>query len=149
MFQFEPRSVQTQDYKFSICCFSAALRNKSTDCLTWNQDNVYEWQAILAAFISPDILFRCCIQSNLVVSKLKEAVEFYFEISGWVSDENKLHFDEMMTMSALHWTNTLSWICLVAARRNNSMRPTLPAVKSRTVNSNVSVRAPVGSNPRL
>ena len=34
--------------------------------------------------------------------KLKEAVEFYFEISGWVSDENKLHFDEMMTMSALH-----------------------------------------------
>jgi len=29
--------------------------------------------------------------------------------------ENKLIFDEMMTRSALHYTNTLSWILLVLA----------------------------------
>ena len=42
---FEPRSDQTKDYKIDICCFSAkhaALRRKSKDWLTWNQDNVSE-----------------------------------------------------------------------------------------------------------
>ena len=37
---FEPRSVQTQDYKIGICCFSAkhaALRRKSKDWLARNQ----------------------------------------------------------------------------------------------------------------
>ena len=40
---FEPRSGQTKDYKIGICCFSAehaALRRKSKDWLTRNQDNV-------------------------------------------------------------------------------------------------------------
>ena len=41
--EFEPRSGQTKDYKIGICCFSAkhvALRSKSKDWLTWNQNNV-------------------------------------------------------------------------------------------------------------
>jgi hypothetical protein len=43
---FEPRLVQTNNYKIGICCFSAkhaALRRKSKDWLAWNQDNVSEW----------------------------------------------------------------------------------------------------------
>jgi hypothetical protein len=42
---FEPRSGQTKDYKIGICYFSAkhaALRRKSKDWLTRNQDNVYK-----------------------------------------------------------------------------------------------------------
>ena len=42
---FDPRSVQTKDYKFGICCFSAkhaALRRKSKDWLARNEDKVYE-----------------------------------------------------------------------------------------------------------
>ena len=40
---FEPRSDKTKDYKIGICCFSdkrAALKRKSKDWLTRNQDNV-------------------------------------------------------------------------------------------------------------
>ena len=43
---FEPRSGQTKDYKIGICCFSdkhTALRRKSKDWLSRNQDNVSEW----------------------------------------------------------------------------------------------------------
>jgi hypothetical protein len=43
---FEPRSVQTKDYKIGICCFSTkdtVLRSKSKDWLTQNHDNVSEW----------------------------------------------------------------------------------------------------------
>jgi hypothetical protein len=43
---FEPRSGQTKDYKIDICCFSAkraALRSKSKDWLSRNQNNVSEW----------------------------------------------------------------------------------------------------------
>jgi hypothetical protein len=43
---FEPRSVQTKDFKIGICCFSAtnaALRRNSKDWLAWNQNNVTEW----------------------------------------------------------------------------------------------------------
>ena len=47
---FEPRSDQTKDYEIGICCFSvikhAALRRKSNDWLTRNQDNVSEWGEI-------------------------------------------------------------------------------------------------------
>jgi hypothetical protein len=42
---FEHLSGQTKDYKFGICCFSAkhaALRRKSKDWLTQNQNNVSE-----------------------------------------------------------------------------------------------------------
>ena len=38
---FEPRSGQTKDYKYSICCFSAkngALRSKIKDWLAQDQD---------------------------------------------------------------------------------------------------------------
>ena len=40
---FEPRSGQTKDYTFGICCFSAkhtSLRRKSKDWLARNQNNV-------------------------------------------------------------------------------------------------------------
>ena len=42
---FEPRSGQTREHKFGICCFSAnhaTLRRKSKDWLARNQDNVSE-----------------------------------------------------------------------------------------------------------
>ena len=44
---FEPRSAQTKDYEIGICCFSAkhvALKRKSKDWLTRNQNNVSEWK---------------------------------------------------------------------------------------------------------
>ena len=43
---FEPRLSQTKDYKIGICCFSAkhaALKRKSKNWLTLNQNNVSEW----------------------------------------------------------------------------------------------------------
>ena len=43
---FEPRSGQTKDYEIGICCFSAkhaALRKKSKDRSSRNQNNVSEW----------------------------------------------------------------------------------------------------------
>ena len=44
--EFESRSGLTKDYKIGICCFSAkhaALRRKSKDWLSRNQNNVSEW----------------------------------------------------------------------------------------------------------
>ena len=44
--RFEPRSGKTKDYKIGIRCFPskhAALRRKSKDWLTRNQDNVSGW----------------------------------------------------------------------------------------------------------
>ena len=43
---FDPWSGKTKDYKIGVCCFSAkhaALRSKSKDWLSRNQDNVSEW----------------------------------------------------------------------------------------------------------
>ena len=43
---FEPRSVQTKDYRIDMCCFSpkhAAVRRKNKDWLARNQNNVSEW----------------------------------------------------------------------------------------------------------
>ena len=43
---FEPRSVQTKDFKICICSFSvthAALRRNSKDLLARHQNNVTEW----------------------------------------------------------------------------------------------------------
>ena len=39
---FKPRLGQTDGYKIGICCFSAALKSKSKDWSTQNQDNVFE-----------------------------------------------------------------------------------------------------------
>ena len=44
--EFEPRSVQTKDYKVGICCFSdkhTALRRKNKCSLARNKDNASEW----------------------------------------------------------------------------------------------------------
>jgi hypothetical protein len=43
---FESRSGQTKDYKIGICYFSvkhSALKSKSKDWLTRDQNNVSEW----------------------------------------------------------------------------------------------------------
>jgi len=43
---FESRSDQSKDYIIGICCFStkhAAIKRKSKDWLSQNQDNVSEW----------------------------------------------------------------------------------------------------------
>jgi hypothetical protein len=43
---FEPQSGETKDYKSGICYFTArhaALRRKSKDWLTRNQNNVFVW----------------------------------------------------------------------------------------------------------
>jgi hypothetical protein len=43
---FELQSCQTKDYEIGMCCFSAknaALREKSKDWLTRNQDNMSKW----------------------------------------------------------------------------------------------------------
>ena len=34
-------------------------------------------------------------------------------------DENNLHFDEMIIMSALYYTNTLSWILIVSLKQQS------------------------------
>ena len=55
---FEPQSGQTKDHKIVICCFfakHAALRRKSNDGLTWNQDNVSEWDNMSIS----GLLFHC------------------------------------------------------------------------------------------
>jgi hypothetical protein len=47
--EVEPRLGQTKDYKISNCCFSAkhaALRRKSKDWSTQNQNNLSEWSDI-------------------------------------------------------------------------------------------------------
>ena len=44
--EFEPRSVQTKDYKIGICCFSSkhgALRRRNNDWFPRYQNNVSEW----------------------------------------------------------------------------------------------------------
>ena len=49
---FESRSGQTKHYKIGICCFFAkrvALRRKSKDWFTRNQDNVSVWVTRLPA----------------------------------------------------------------------------------------------------
>ena len=46
---FESRSGQTKDYEIGIYCFSAkhvALRSKSKDWLSQNQDNMSEWSGM-------------------------------------------------------------------------------------------------------
>ena len=60
---FEPRSDQTKDFKIDICCFSAkyaaALRRKSKDWSTQNQNIVSEWSDMSA--------YGCCdLDGNLL-----------------------------------------------------------------------------------
>ena len=40
---FKPRSGLTKDYEIGVCSFSAAVRRKSKDWLTRNQDNGSDW----------------------------------------------------------------------------------------------------------
>jgi hypothetical protein len=49
----------------------------------------------------------CCLTQN----------EQFFQL---FHGKNRLHSDEMMMMSILYTTNTLSWIFIVLARLNNS-----------------------------
>ena len=66
---FEPRSGQTKDFKIGICCFSAqgaALRRKSKDWLTRNQNNVSEWSEISIR----GLLFQCASTVKIQLSVL-------------------------------------------------------------------------------
>ena len=62
---YEPRSGQTKEYKFGICCFSAkkaSLRRNSKDWLARNQNNVSEWSDISTqrhvSFYHHSVVFR-------------------------------------------------------------------------------------------
>ena len=62
--EFEPRFVQTKNYKIGIGCFSAkhvALERKIKDWMARNQDNVSEWVTYLFA--------DCCF-NELALSKI-------------------------------------------------------------------------------
>jgi hypothetical protein len=61
--EFEPRSVQTKDYKVGICCFSdkhTALRRKNKCSLARNQDNASEWGGCL----TPTQQYFCYIMAR-------------------------------------------------------------------------------------
>jgi hypothetical protein len=80
-------------------------------------------------------------QTNMPASHLIPCYKIYITaikqwIDEWVSDcrltpkwailqpyhgENMLNFDEMIMMSALHYTNMLSWIFIVLTHWNNSL----------------------------
>jgi tRNA U38,U39,U40 pseudouridine synthase TruA len=73
---FDPRSAQTKDYKFGICCFSAkhaTLKSKNKDWLARNQNNASEWSDM---------------STNSGIFQLYHG-------------ENKLIFNEMMMRSVL------------------------------------------------
>ena len=47
--EFESCPGQSKDYKIGICCFSSkntALKSKSKDWLSLNEDDVYEWSDV-------------------------------------------------------------------------------------------------------
>jgi hypothetical protein len=66
---FELRSDQTKDYKIGICCFSArhiALRRKSKDWMSRNQDNVSGWEEMSIH----GLLFQSAITIKIQLSTL-------------------------------------------------------------------------------
>ena len=66
---FEPRSGQTKDYEIGICCFSAkhtAIRKKSKDWLTRNQNNVSEWSDMS----TPGLLYQWASTIKIQLSVL-------------------------------------------------------------------------------
>ena len=66
---FERRSAHTKDYNIDIRCFSAkhaALRSKSKDWLTRNQNNVSEWSDISTR----ELLFKCASTMQIQLSVL-------------------------------------------------------------------------------
>ena len=67
---FEPRSVQTKDFKIGICCFSdrhAALRRKSDDWLARNSNNVSEWNDMSTRGLLFQIASTIKIQLSVLV----------------------------------------------------------------------------------
>jgi hypothetical protein len=47
--EFKPQSGQTKDYIIGVGCFSTkhtALKSKSKDWLSLNEDDVYEWSDV-------------------------------------------------------------------------------------------------------
>jgi hypothetical protein len=72
--EYELRPCQTKEYKIGICCFSAknaALRRKSKDWLSRNQNNVSEWS---------DISIQWLLLANLA----KGNVSFYHHLAAVV-----------------------------------------------------------------
>ena len=74
------------------------------------------------------------INSSLKIQRgLGHEVKHFFYTMQWVlivakwaifqlhHSENKFNFNEIMTMSAMYQTNTLSWICIELSHWNNSL----------------------------
>ena len=66
---FEPRSGQTNDDEIGLCYYSAkhaALRSKSKDWLTRNQDNVSEWSDMSIC----GLIFQCTSTIQIQINVL-------------------------------------------------------------------------------
>ena len=64
---FENRSGQPNDNKIGICCFSdkfAAIRSKSSDLLTRNQNNVPKWSNVSTSFLNELTLYKYIIKPS-------------------------------------------------------------------------------------
>jgi hypothetical protein len=64
---FEYRSGQPNDYNIVICCFSgkfAAIRSKSKDLLTRNQNNVPKWSDVSTRFLNELTLYTNIIKRS-------------------------------------------------------------------------------------
>ena len=62
---FENRSGQPNDNKIVICCFSdkfAAIRSKSKDLLTRNQNNIPKWSDVSIRFLNELTLYKYSIK---------------------------------------------------------------------------------------
>ena len=90
---YELRSCQTKEYKIGICCFSAknaALRRKSKDWLTRNQNNVSEWSDI-----STQWLLLAHIRQCELLSSLRR-----------LSSINYSHFNLLLWNASTKWSET-------------------------------------------
>jgi hypothetical protein len=97
---YEPRSGQTKEYKFGICCFSAkkaSLRRNSKDWLARNQNNVSEWSDISTRWLLLAHLAKCnvsfCHHLAPVVRRLSS---LYF-----------LHFNRLLWNASGKWSAIL------------------------------------------
>jgi hypothetical protein len=71
-------NYRLQDYKISICCFSAkhaALRRKSKDWLALNQDNVSEWRDMSIRGIKLHHLFCYMFIAKSSIYQIRDVIE--------------------------------------------------------------------------
>jgi hypothetical protein len=112
---FEPRSGQNNNYKISICCFSAkhtALRRKNKDWLARNQNNVSEWSDMSTRGLLFQWDSTIKIQLSKLVKKKADLIIISLKInlfSPWYScqiAELAINYNHSLT----HSSNTFSTI---------------------------------------